>query len=193
MTASSQRRSAADDRIVPPAARKDGGAKTVLVYHDSANPWYAAQMLRGFTRFARTRRWRLVFVPRTDEALEPQRLRRLVEEFEPIGMFASYAEGLVKTAPKLLPSVWFDCTPLRTLPASASFVNADHVAIAGLAADEIRRLNPGECVCIAARGEPWSESRVKPFAERIAADGGRCRVSPSPFRPITSARRPAST
>ena len=90
--------------------------KNILVYHDSANPWYAALMRRGFTRFARSHRWRLVFVPRTAAAREPRRLRRLVAEFRPAGLFANYTEGLRDLAPRLLPTVWFDCATWKIVP-----------------------------------------------------------------------------
>ena len=115
--------------------------KNILVYHDSANPWYAALMLRGFTRFARSHRWRLVFVPRTAAAREPRRLRRLVAEFRPAGLFANYTEGLRDLAPRLLPTVWFDCATWKIVPRTASLVGADHARIGELAAEEILRLH----------------------------------------------------
>ena len=150
--------------------------KNILVYHDSANPWYAALMLRGFTRFARSHRWRLVFVPRTAAAREPRRLRRLVAEFRPAGLFANYTEGLRDLAPRLLPTVWFDCATWKIVPRTASLVGADHVRIGELAAEEILRLNPGTYLCVAAKGEPWSENRARPFSAYLSRRGRSCRI-----------------
>ena len=150
--------------------------KNILVYHDSANPWYAALMLRGFTRFARSHRWRLVFVPRTAAAREPRRLRRLVAEFRPAGLFANYTEGLRDLAPRLLPTVWFDCATWKIVPRTASVVGADHARIGELAAEEILRLNPGTYLCVAAKGEPWSENRARPFSAYLSRRGRSCRI-----------------
>ena len=150
--------------------------KNILVYHDSANPWYAALMLRGFTRFARSHRWRLVFVPRTAAAREPRRLRRLVAEFRPAGLFANYTEGLRDLAPRLLPTVWFDCATWKIVPRTASLVGADHARIGELAAEEILRLNPGTYLCVAAKGEPWSENRARPFSAYLSRRGRSCRI-----------------
>jgi LacI family transcriptional regulator len=133
-------------------------------------------MLRGFTRFARSHRWRLVFIPRTAAAREPRRLRRLVAEFRPAGLFANYTEGLRELAPRLLPTVWFDCATWKIVPRTASVVGADHSRIGELAAEEILRLNPGTYLCVAAKGEPWSENRARPFSAYLSRRGRTCRI-----------------
>lgn len=150
--------------------------KNVLVYHDNFNQWYSTLILRGFSRFARQQRWRLVFLPRIAASKEKARFRRMVRAVSPIGVFACYSEGLRKVVPGAVPSVWIDCADDTIMPRTVAMIGTDDEKIGELAASEFCRFDGGTFLCLTVRGEDWSKCRAEWFARGLARGGRTCRT-----------------
>lgn len=143
--------------------------KTVLVFAMNDNPWVMRMWLRGLSRYAKTAKWRLEIVTRTDLRAERKRIREMVRYFNPSGMISSYTEGIVGNFPKELPVAWMDVSK-DDISDSDPLISHSGCMTATEALKELKRLKLKNFAVVGDRpGLPWSEERIRAFREQFSA------------------------
>lgn len=143
--------------------------KTILVYsHQSASGY--KELALSMIREGRRRGWRFAWVTPRDKDDEPERVRRMFDFLKPIGFVGGAIQRVANTVPDGIARVWIDS---GWVPQGDPHVLHDNASFGEAAADALADGGPN----FAAFGleyHSWSVTRVRAFAKRIRAAGGRC-------------------
>ena len=155
--------------------------KTVLVFSAKDNPWVARKWLRGFCRYARAAKWRLVHSTRLAPGAERRRLKGMIEFLRPDGIVSSYTEGVVGNVPPDLPVAWLD-VDAKAVGASAPLVRHDGTDAVTAALDEFERLGVRELAVVGMDPDVrWSHGRLLDFRRAAVRRGHPVAVFEEPL------------
>lgn len=146
--------------------------KTVVIYTQRSNPGYDGFFL-FLMREGRRRGWNFAFVEPLPGPDEPARMERIFARLRPAGFVGGYIKGAPLETPPGLPSVWVDCD---RDPRGATHVRHDNASFGAAAADALLAGGGTEFAAFGLSRHDWSDARVRAFAARVRAAGGRCRT-----------------
>lgn len=146
--------------------------KTIVIYALRGSSGYDA-FFRSLMREGRRRGWNFAFVEPLPGPDEPARMARIFARLRPAGFVSGYAKGGPLEPPPGLPSVWVDCD---RAPRGAPLVRHDNASFGAAAADALLAGGGREFAAFGLTRHDWSDARVRAFASRVRAAGGRCRT-----------------